>query len=85
MVEVQGLDFDILIPGHGDAGEKADVDLYLDFLRALQAAVANGVADGRSLEELLESVYFPGYEVWIINDARRLTLITETYDVLSGN
>ncbi len=82
---VQGLDFDILIPGHGDVGDRANLVLYLDFLRALEAAVANGVAQGKSLEELLESVYFPGYEVWIINDARRLTLITETYDLLSGN
>ncbi len=81
---VQDLDFDILIPGHGDVGGKADLNLYLDFLRALQAAVVDGVAAGDSLEELLENLYFPDYENWILYDARRINLITETYELLTG-
>ena len=81
--KVQDLDFDILIPGHGDVGEKADLNLYLDFLRALHAAVANGIAEGRSLEELLENLYFPDYEDWILYEARRINLITETYQLLT--
>ena len=53
---VQELDFDILVAGHGNiVGEKADLMLYLEFLRALEAAVASGIAEGRSLEDMREN------------------------------
>ncbi len=84
IANVQALDFDILIPGHGDVGEKADLVLFLDFLRALDAGVANGIAEGRSLDDLRESLFFPGYEDWLLYDERRIDLITETYELLAG-
>lgn len=84
VARVETLDFDILIPGHGDVGEKADLALFLDFLRALEAAVAAGIDEGKTVEELSETVSIPGYEDWLLYDARRVTLITETYALLTG-
>ena len=82
---VQDLDFDTLIAGHGDiVGEKADLALYVDFLRALEAAVASGVAEGRSLEEMQENLSFPDHEDWLLYDERRVNLIAETYQLLGG-
>ncbi len=84
IAKVQALDFDILIPGHGDVGDKADLVQFLDFLRALDAGVANGIAEGKSLDELRENLFFPGYEDWLLYDERRVNLINETYELLAG-
>jgi glyoxylase-like metal-dependent hydrolase (beta-lactamase superfamily II) len=83
ITKVQALDFDTVIPGHGDVGEKADLALFLDFLRALEAAVASGIAEGKTVEELHETVSIPGYEDWLLYDERRLTLISEAYELLT--
>ncbi len=58
--------------------------LFLDFLRALEAAVAGGIAEGRSLEEMRENLSFPDHEDWLLYDERRMHLITETYQPLTG-
>ena len=82
---VQELDFDILIPGHGNlVGEKADLILFLDFLRALEAAVASGIAEGTSLEEMRENLSFPDHEDWLLYEERRINLITDAYELLTG-
>ncbi len=84
--KVQELDFDILVPGHGNlVGEKADLALYLDFLRALEAAVSSGIAEGRSLEEMRETLSFPGYEDWLLFETRKVGLITEAYQLLTDD
>ncbi len=83
---VQDLDFDILIPGHGDVGEKSDLMLFPDYLRAVEAAVASGIAEGRSLEEMHENLSFPDYEDWGLSpreNTRRLNLITEIHEFLT--
>ncbi len=83
--KIQDLDFDILIAGHGNlVGEKADLILFLDFLRALEAAVSNGIEAGKSLEEMRESLFFPDYEDWLRYEDRRIGLITEAYELLTG-
>ena len=83
--KIQALDFDILIAGHGNlVGEKADLTLFLDFLRALEAGVTNGIAAGRSLEELRENLFFPDYEAWLRYEDRRVGLITDAYELLTA-
>ena len=84
VARVQNLDFDIVIQGHGNDGVKADLAFFLDFLRALEAAVASGIAEGSSLDEMHENLFFPEYEDWLLYDQRRTTLITETYELLVG-
>ena len=62
--------------------------LFPDFLRALEAAVASGIAEGRSLDEMRENLSFPDYEDWapsLRDDRRRLILITEVYESLAGS
>ena len=76
---VQDLVFDILIPGHGDVGEKSDLMHFPDYLRAVEAAVVRGIAERRSLEGMRENVSFPDLEVCALSlrdDARRLNSIT---------
>jgi len=84
VAQVQDLDFDIVIQGHGNDGVKADLAFFLDFLRALEATVADGIAAGRSLDEMRENLAFPGYEDWLLYEERRVNLINETYELLAG-
>ena len=83
--ELQALDFDTLIPGHGDLGVKSDLEPFIGFLRSLEADVAAGMAEGQSLEELRESVLLSDYADWLLYDNRRANLITEMYGMLSAD
>jgi len=83
IAKVQALDFDIMIPGHGNLGTKADLIPYVKFLRALDAAVASGIAKGKSLEEMRKSIVFPELKKWILYEPRRVNLINETYEILT--
>lgn len=80
--KLQEFDFDTVVAGHGNIiGEKADLALFLGFLLALDAGVTEGVAEGRTLEDLLVSLSFPEYENWLRYEDRRVTLITEAYEL----
>ena len=85
IARLQTLDYRIAIPGHGEIGEKADLGAFLEFLRALEAAVADGIEQERDLADLQENLQFPAYADWLLYDTRRQMLIAETYAVLTGS
>ncbi len=62
--QVERLDFDTLVPGHGKVGKKADVRLFRAYLEALRAAVREQLQQGASLEEAMQIVRLPQYEDW---------------------
>jgi glyoxylase-like metal-dependent hydrolase (beta-lactamase superfamily II) len=61
---VEELDFDILVPGHGNIGRKEHVALFRGYLEDLVAAVRQSMSKGLSLEQAKESVRLPKYEHW---------------------
>jgi glyoxylase-like metal-dependent hydrolase (beta-lactamase superfamily II) len=65
------VDYDIMAPGHGPIGTRSDIDDSTRYLEELLAAVAEGVAAGRSLEELQETVLMEDYADWARYDAWR--------------
>ena len=62
--QVERLDFDILVPGHGKIGKKEHVRLFREYLEALRAAVREQIQKGTSLEEAKKTVRLPNYEQW---------------------
>ena len=62
--QVERLDFDILVPGHGKIGKKEHVRLFREYLEALRAAVREQIQKGTSLEEAKKTVRLPKYEQW---------------------
>lgn len=54
--KVEAMDFDILAPGHGRLGTKADVTLFKNYMRALHDGVLKAARAGKSLEETKTSV-----------------------------
>ena len=62
--ELDKLDFEILAPGHGDIGTKADVGAYVQYFTDLIAAVRERVEEGQNLAEIQESLELPAYADW---------------------
>ena len=79
---VEQLDFDVISPGHELPGTKADVTEQREYLEALVAAVSAGIAEGRSKEEVVESVLMEDYDHLIEYDLSRALNVAGTYEML---
>jgi len=62
--QVEGLDFDILVPGHGKIGKKEHVQRFRGYLQDLRAVVQEQILKGASEEEAKRTVQLPKYEQW---------------------
>jgi glyoxylase-like metal-dependent hydrolase (beta-lactamase superfamily II) len=61
---VEAMDFDILVPGHGRNGTKADVTAFREYMDDLWAAVTAAVRAGKTVEEAQAEIKLPKYESW---------------------
>lgn len=61
---VEEMDFDILAPGHGGMGTRADVRDHRQYVEDLYNAVLSGVRAGQSLDQLKQSIKLPKYSGW---------------------
>ena len=62
--QVEALDFDILIPGHGAIGAKADAGDHRAYLEDLYAAVLEAARAGRSLDDMKQTIKLEKYKDW---------------------
>jgi len=62
--QVEQLDFETLVPGHGKVGKKEHVRQFRGYLEDLRAAVNEQVLKSASLEEVKKTVQLPKYEQW---------------------
>ncbi len=61
---VEAMEFDILAPGHGQLGNKADVTNFRLYLEDLRAQVLAAARAGKSLEETKKIVDLSKYKDW---------------------
>ncbi len=61
---VEDLEFDILAPGHGALGNKANVTAFRGYLEDLRAQVLAAARAGKSLEETKKLVDLSKYKDW---------------------
>lgn len=61
---VEAMDFDVLAPGHGPLGNKADVVAFRVFLEELRADVATLAREGKSLDDVKKAVTLAKYKDW---------------------
>lgn len=80
---LEELDFDILAPGHGRLGTKRDAAEHRQYLEDLTVAVTLGIAGGKSVEDLQETVLLEVYANWSQYEAWRIENITGAYRILS--
>lgn len=62
--QVEQLDFETLVPGHGKVGKKEHVRQFRGYLEDLRAAVEEQVRKGASMEEAKKTVQLPKYGQW---------------------
>ncbi len=61
---VEALDFDILVPGHGPMGVKADARDHRGYLDALYGAVLAAARAGQSLDQMIAGITLEAYKDW---------------------
>lgn len=61
---VEQLDFETLVPGHGNIGKKEHVRQFRGYLEDLREAVEEQVRKGASVEEAKKNVRLPKYDQW---------------------
>jgi glyoxylase-like metal-dependent hydrolase (beta-lactamase superfamily II) len=61
---VEAIDFDILVPGHGPMGTKADASDHRAYMEDLYEEVLAAARAGQSLEEMQASITLEAYKDW---------------------
>ena len=61
---VEALDFDILAPGHGPLGTRADVAPHRRYIETLRARVLEHMRAGKTVDEIKSLVTMEEYESW---------------------
>ena len=62
--QIEAMDFDILAPGHGALGTKADVTAHREYIETLRAQVLEHMRADRSLDEIKRLVTMDAYRDW---------------------
>lgn len=77
---VLALDFDTFAGGHGAYFTKEEVALPVKFLKDLRDAVDQGLANGLSLEEMLEQIQLKDYADWAYYERLLPKAISAAYE-----
>ena len=85
MGTINELDYDVAATGHAMMGTKADIVALQAYLEDLAVGVAAGVAAGKSLQEIQESLTLDKYRDWERYDTQRRPHIAAVFATLQGN
>jgi glyoxylase-like metal-dependent hydrolase (beta-lactamase superfamily II) len=61
---IEAMDFDILVPGHGPLGTKADATDHRAYMEDLYAAVLTQARAGKTLDEMKQNIKLEKYNDW---------------------
>ena len=81
---IEELEFEHFVPGHGQVGTRADMVAHREYREALRAAVSEGIAAGRSLEDMRANLEFPRYADWEFMAQWGPDNITGVYRILTA-
>jgi glyoxylase-like metal-dependent hydrolase (beta-lactamase superfamily II) len=81
---VEGLDFDIVAPGHGPMGKKADIGIHRQYYEKIVERVAAGIKKGMTLEQIQAARIMDEYKDWIEYDEDNDINIANVYKTLSA-
>jgi glyoxylase-like metal-dependent hydrolase (beta-lactamase superfamily II) len=80
---VEALDFDVVAPGHGPMGKKADLAEHRQYYEKLGARVAAGIKAGQTLAQIQAAKIMDEYKDWIEYDEDNDINIANAYKTLS--
>lgn len=81
--QVEAMDFDILVPGHGPLGTKADATDHREYLQDLHDAVLEAARAGQSLEQMKANITLDKYRDWSQYEEWRPMNIEGMYNQIS--
>lgn len=64
IARVEAMDFDVLAPGHGSFGGKADVSAFRGYMQKLHQQVVDAHRAGKSLADMQSSITMSEYKDW---------------------
>jgi glyoxylase-like metal-dependent hydrolase (beta-lactamase superfamily II) len=64
IARVEAMDFDILAPGHGPLGTRADATAFRGYMETLHRQVTAAHRAGQSLAQMQSSITMPEYKDW---------------------
>ena len=79
------MDIDTVIPGHGEAGTPDDLADYWQYFQDLNEAVAAGIANGKTAEELQQSITLDNYKDWGRYETQLPINIAGAYELLRAS
>ena len=82
---VEGLDFDIVAPGHGPMGKKADIVAHRQYYENIAERVAAGIKPRQTLEQLQAAEIMDEYKDSIEYDEDNDINIANVYKTLSAD
>jgi glyoxylase-like metal-dependent hydrolase (beta-lactamase superfamily II) len=84
MKTIERLDFDIAATGHALAGRKEDVVALRQYLEDLSTGVAAGIAAGRTLQQIQQTLMLDKYKDWERYEQQRPAHIAQVYATMKG-
>ncbi len=82
--KIEALAFEHFVPGHGHVGTRADLVAHRRYREELREAVAAGIAAGRTVEQLRQSVTMDAYKDWEFYQQWRADNVTGMYQILTA-
>lgn len=80
IARVEAMDFDILAPGHGPLGVKADATAFRGYMNELHERVVEAHRAGKSLAEMQDDIRMEAYADWGNYDKHRTLNIEGMYN-----
>ena len=80
--QVEQLEFDIIVPAHEAPGTKAHVSEQTRYLEELYAAVSEGIAAGKTEQELVDSILMEEYSHVMEYERSRAGNVSGAYEIL---
>lgn len=78
--EMKKLDIKTIAPGHGEMSDKSLIDTQRRYFVELRQLIRQALDDGKSLDEIKESIELPFYEKWTgVNVKERVENIEHVY------
>jgi glyoxylase-like metal-dependent hydrolase (beta-lactamase superfamily II) len=81
---IEALDWEHFVPGHGHVGTRASLVAHRRYREELRAAVAAGIASGKTLDQLKQSVTMDAYKDWEFYQQWRADNVAGMYGILTA-
>jgi glyoxylase-like metal-dependent hydrolase (beta-lactamase superfamily II) len=82
--QIEALDWEHFVPGHGHVGTRASLAAHRRYREELRAAVAAGIASGKTLDQLKQSVTMDAYKGWEFYQQWRADNVAGMYGILTA-